>query len=155
MKHLKIQQEILKALLANPETVKYYTTDNGDTFVTVNLKTGYLIPRGVLRLDLTGAQNTFDPDLASVVRPVNLLQGSDDYRLKGTARRYERLPGSVSAHDTYIYTELLKHFDNPILYQGPSPLGLIVVTEDPLDDGREQIVGIVMPCKVQDDDVED
>lgn len=159
MKLLKIQQDILKALLANPENVKHYhTSDDGVFVMTPPNSMGYVIPRGALRLDLTGVQIMGDLDLDKLLYPENLLHGTDDYRLKGKARRFVRRPVTEAERDTYIFTDLLKNFENPRLYQGPSPLGMIVVTEDPFDDGQETIVGVVMPCKVkdtEDDETED
>lgn len=159
MKLLKIQSEILKALMANPENVKHYHTVEGGVFIMTSPNSvGYVLPYGALRLDLTGAQIVGDLDLGKLLYPENLLHGTDDYRLKGEARRFVRRPETEAERDTYIFTDLLKNFEHPKLYQGPSPLSMIAVTEDRFDDGQEIIVGVVMPCKVndtEDDETED
>lgn len=158
MNILKIQQDALKAMIKEPKTVTTYPIvdeqENPCTFLTINRAAGYIIPDHLLLVDLTGAQTMLALDLAELVRPENLLTGTDDYRLGGTARRYEKTDTVLD--DVYIKTELLKYFDLPQLYQDPyKPLGMIAVTETDPDDGRPVLAGLVMPCKVDTDDKDD
>lgn len=155
MNFLKIQQDALKALIKAPKTVNTYSLEdeqgNPCTFLTINRAAGYIIPDHLLLVDLTGAQTMLALELAELVRPKNLLTGTDDYRLGGTARRYEKTDGFLD--DVYIKTELLKYFDLPQLYQDlDKPLGMIAVTETDPDDGRPVLAGLVMPCRVDTGD---
>lgn len=154
MNFLKIQQDALKALIKAPKTVNTYSLEdeqgNPCTFLTINRAAGYIIPDHLLLVDLTGARTMLALELAELVRPENLLTGTDDYRLGGTARRYEKTDDFLD--DVYIKTELLKYFDLPQLYQDPDkPLGMIAVTETDPDDGRPVLAGLVMPCRVDTD----
>lgn len=155
MNILKVQQEILKAVCANPENVKYYSLANPDEeagrlFLTIDGKVGYVVPVEELRVLLRGSQIMADLDLDYLVKPENRLNGTDDYRIKGTARRYTRVDDFLD--DVYVDQSLLKLFDRPKLYQNPlRPLGVIAVTEDPNDTGEDVLAGIVMPCKVDRD----
>ena len=155
MNILKIQQDALKALIKEPKIINTYPLEdeqgNPCTFLTINKAAGYIIPDHLLLVDLTGAQTMTNLELSGLVRPENLLTGTDDYRLAGTARRYTKTESYLG--DTYIKTELLKYFDLPQLYQDPlRPLGMIAVTETDPDDGRPVLAGLVMPCKVDTDD---
>ena len=155
MNFLKIQQDTLKALIKEPKTINTYPLEDEQgtpcTFLTINKAAGYIIPNHLLLVDLTGAQTMLDLELAKLVRPENLLTGTDDYRLGGTARRYEKTDTVLD--DVYIKTELLKYFDLPQLYQDlDSPRGMIAVTETDPGDGRPVLAGLVMPCKVDTDD---
>lgn len=155
MNNLKIQQEILKAILANPENVKHYPFENriGEncTFVTITGAVGYVLRNDDLRVNLSGAQYMSDLHLEGVVRNAHQLIGTDAYRSKGLARRYDRPePGAAPV---YIDTSLLKNFENPTLFQLPgNPFGMIVVAEEPWDDGNLYVRGIVMPVKVDNEE---
>lgn len=155
MNILKVQQEILKAVCANPGDVKYYSLANPDEeegrlFLTFDGKVGYVVPVEELRVLLRGSRIMADLDLDDMVKPENRLSGTDDYRIKGTARRYTRV--DVFLDDVYVDQSLLKLFDRPKLYQNPlRPLGVIAVTEDPNGTGEDVLAGVVMPCKVDRD----
>lgn len=154
MNILKVQQEILKAVCANPENVKHFefSGEDGETyiFLTVDGKVGYVLNAETVKVNLRGAQYMTNLSLPGLVKPENILNGTDDYRLKGTARRYTRVDDLLD--DVYVDQSLLKLFDRPKLYQDMlSPCGVIAVTEDPMDSGEDVLVGIVMPCKVDRD----
>lgn len=154
MNNLKIQQEILKAILANPENVKHYNFENriGEpcTFVTITDAVGYVLRRDDLRVNLSGAQHVCDLDLKSLMQADNTLTGTDAYRRKGTARRYD--PLDPQASPTYVDTGLLKNFEDPVLFQLPGkPLSMIVVAEEPWYDGKLYVRGVVMPVKVDNE----
>ena len=157
MNNLKIQQEILKAVLANPENVKHYKFENriGEacTFVTITGAVGYVLRDDDLRVNLSGAQYMSDLRLEGVVREYHRLIGTDEYRLKGLARRYDRQ--EPCAEPVYVDTSLLKNFENPALFQMPgNPFGIIVVAEEPWDDGNLYVRGVVTPVKVRNEETE-
>lgn len=61
MNILKVQQEILKAVCANPENVKHYTLassaeEEGRLFLTVDGKVGYVVPVEGMHVILRGSQ---------------------------------------------------------------------------------------------------
>lgn len=157
MNNLKIQQEILKAVLANPENVKHYNFENriGEvcTFVTITGTVGYVLRDDDLRVKLSGAQYMTNLHLEDVVRNTHQLIGTDAYRLKGLARRYDRQ--ETGAEPVYVDTSLLKNFESPALFQLPgNPRGMIVVAEEPWDDGNLYVRGVVMPVKVDTEETE-
>ena len=157
MKLVKIQQEILKAVMANPENVSRFGCPGNETFITADHAVGYVIPWDKLRVNLDGTNLMKALDLQQIVDEGDKLVGTDLFRNGGTARFYKYANTSGGAEGTHVDTRLLKLFDFPTLYQNPmNPRGVIVVTETPID-GPEAIVGIVMPCKVEetDDDEED
>lgn len=158
MNNLKIQQEILKAVLANPENVKMYPleTRNGEdcTFVTITGTVGYVLQQDDLRVRLTGANYMADLYLESLMKEENTLTGTDVYRRKGTARRYDSRDPMASP--TYVDTGLLKNFDKPVLFQQPGdPLSMIVVAEEPWEDGKLYVRGVVMPTKMDEHETDD
>lgn len=157
MNTLKIQQEILKAVLANPENVKMFPLEtNGEdcTFVTITGAVGYVLSQDDLRVRLTGANYMAALDLDDVIKPGNMLQGTDEYRRGGTARRYEKL--TAGEDPVYVDTSLLKHFDSPVLFQEPkNPRGMIVVAEEPWEDGKLYVRGVVMPVKMDEHETDD
>lgn len=147
MNTLKIQQELLKALMTEPERVKYFPADDDRqraVFLTVTGTVGYVLPFDELRVDITLAQSMLDLDLDRVVRPENLLEGTDEYRRGGDARRYHR-----GKDEVYVSKSLLKNFDDPRLYYDPVR-PLVVVTEDRQQTGRYTIVGAVAPVLIKE-----
>ena len=145
---LKIQQELLKSLIKDQKG-SYYYDDTGRVFVTTTGKVGYFIDETDLQVRLINAQSMMALDLKGIVSPENLLVGTDEYRIGGTVRKYRN--DDVLREDTYVATDLLKHFGNPKLYQADDPLAPIVVTEDQYGVGEQCIVGVVMPRKVKED----
>lgn len=152
MNDLKIQQEILKAILANPQQVSYFSYDIDQVFVTTTGTVGYFMPADALRVNLTGAQIMADiltDEIADAVQVGNRLVGTDEYRKGGVARKYLREKGGQAV---YIDTGLLKNFSFPELYQrSRSLLGPIIVTEHEVGADGRQVVGIVMPTKVDEE----
>lgn len=144
---LKIQQELLKSLVKDRKG-SYYFDDQGRVFVTTTGAAGYFINRADLQVELTNAQSMLPFDLDGIVRPENLLVGTDEYRIGGTVRKYRN--DDVLRDDTYVATGLLKYFDNPKLYQEEDPSSIVVVTEDLYGVGEQYIVGAVMPYKVKE-----
>ena len=143
---LKIQQELLKSLVKDQKG-SYYHDGEGRVFVTTSGKVGYFINETDLQLRLINAQSMTALDLEGIVKPENLLVGTDEYRIGGTVRRYRN--NDILREDTYVATGLLKPFDNPKLYQADDPWGLIAVTEDLYGVGEQCLVGVVMPYKVK------
>lgn len=145
---LKIQQELLKSLVKDQKG-SYYYDGEGRVFVTTSGKVGYFISETDLQLRLINAQSMMALDLEGIVKPENLLVGTDEYRIGGTVRKYRN--NDILREDTYVATGLLKPFDNPKLYQADDPTGPIAVTEDLYGVGEQCLVGVVMPHKVKNE----
>lgn len=156
MNILKIQQDLLKALIkgVNVEYSSDFTETN--TYITMDGKVGYVIPDNDLLVDFKHLENAhpcMDLNLEDLVRMDYRLVGTDEYRRSGTARKYL----SISAFDeepeiVYVDTSLLKNFESPILYKRPGdPRSICVVTEDRFNTGELTVVGMVVPTIVKDD----
>jgi hypothetical protein len=157
MKNLKIQQEILKAVLANPENIATreiigsHINDTGE-LVSINGTVGWLIPINTLCVMTADAKGLPFIDFDDIVRPENLLIGTDDYKRGGTARRYTRTEEHILEPDVYTDQSLLKYFDSPTLYQDPhNRYSVIAVTEHPWEENRDVLVGFVMPVNVKEE----
>lgn len=150
MNILKIQQDVLKAMLADPQSVKTYNFGivKDYTFLTVSGTVGWVVPTNSLRVNISGAQLCMDMALQEIIEDVNELVGTDEYRIQGTARRYIRKDDPFE--DVYVDTGLLKYFDKPKLYQqGGHYSNPIAVTEDIYGTGEFFLVGVVFPIKVK------
>ena len=152
MNVLKIQQELLKAVLTDRNRVSYYNQDSEHIFVTVNGQVGYILPTSELYVELTAAQmmvsDLITDQIEEAMKPANRLEGTDEYRIGGTVRKY------VWAEDkeetAYFNTALLKNFDNPELYKAKlHPSSLAVVTENGIGADERKVVGIVMPYNIK------
>lgn len=134
MNVLKINQEVLKDMLATKRTSFSYCDDDR-LYIQVDPEVGYFLDEEQMLVNLSGAQQAVPYDPEEVVAPRNLLVGTDEYRIGGTVRKYLHQNGTA----VYIQTGLLKHFDAPVLYHTEgSP---VVVTEDAKD--RWSVVGLV------------
>lgn len=148
----KIQQELLKALLANPQNVNFFEFDDFDDdkriFIT-DSGVGYVLNADELRIDLSGAQTmtSLEDLFEKILIPENRLLETDEYRLGGTARKYLR---QNSVNDSvYVDQKHLKLFNTPMLYQAADgDVKIIVVAESFMKDGKPSIVGCVLPVKV-------
>lgn len=156
MNILKIQQDLLKALIKGVNVSYSSNFIETDTFITIDGKVGYVIPNEDLLVNfkhLENAQAVRDLDLESLVRIDYKLIGTDEYRRAGTARKYvsiDSLDGEPEI--VYVDTNLLKNFDNPTLYKAPgNPKTMCVVTEDRFNTGEQTVVGLVMPVIIKDD----
>lgn len=149
----KIQQEILKALLVDPNHVKCTGFGEGDVLITVDHSVSWVLKESWLRLNLDGTQNFifFHPHVDNVIHPDNVLKATDEYRLGGCARRYLRTDAMLEGEDVYVDTAKLKYFDSPTLYQDPN-YPFLFVTEDLYHNGEAVVVGIVVPVKVDPED---
>lgn len=146
----KIQQEILKQLIADASRVKYFDAPEDKIFLTVDAYVGYLLPRDQLHIELTGTQlslSLWDLIEDSTQNVHNLLMETDEYRLGGKARKYVRSDDTEA--EIYVNQDLLKNFDHPQLWQLPGdPRRGIAVTETFCSDGAPIPVGLVMPVQV-------
>lgn len=146
MNTLKIQSEVLKALIKGTPVKRAYYDDK--VFITFDGKVGYIIHDKDLRLCLDGAENIdnyiMEKALSTALNLFNLLEGTDTYRHAGTARKYLNDNGE----EVYVDQGLLKCFDRPKLYQ-ESDDSLIVVTEDIYEAGVPIVVGVVRPIKIE------
>ena len=150
MNLLKIQQDVLKALLLQ-KPVKYYPAAD-TTFLSIDGALGWFIPDNRQMLKLAGAQiMTPLSDYVTDPDPEHQLIGTDTYRVGGSARAYIRRDGLT----VYVDTAKLKYFEHPTLYQKGGPLSVITVAEDVFDTGEYTVAGIVAPMKVEPEDDED
>ena len=153
MNSIKVQQEILKALLSGKQPVRYSNYGLDEVCVTTDGKVVYIMPEEELLVNLAGAQVSLDllvGQIQATVRPANRLIGTDNYRMGGKARKYVR--AEATEISSYFNTELLKHFTDPELYQDAgSTLSLAVVTERAPGTDERKIVGAVMPIRVAEE----
>lgn len=153
MNVLKIQQELLKAMVVDPSKVK--CVDRFDDWVSLTIDGSLVwnIPREWLRLNLEGTQESavVFPTEDVVITPDNQLKATDNYRVGGTARQYLRTDDPIE-QEVYVDTGKLKFFTNPTLYQHPEWPYLLYITEDLYNNGDPVWVGTVCPIKVKDED---
>jgi hypothetical protein len=146
----KIQQEILKQLIADASRVKYFDAPEDKVFITTDGKVGYILPEEEIHVKLAGAQislSLYDDIMDSTALMSNLLMETDEYRLGGKARKYLRSDDPET--EIYVNQDLLKNFDHPQLWQAPGNQNkAIAVTEIFCSDGAPVPVGIVCPVKV-------
>lgn len=151
MNILKAQQEILKAIIENPQNVRYFSYDIDNIFITANGAVGYIFPAEAVRIRLEGAQLALDwlsEHIEETMQPRNRLVGTDEYRKGGTARKYVRADDSEAA--SYFDVGLLKNFTNPELYQDArNPLSLAAVVEQGIGQDERKVVGVIMPVKIE------
>lgn len=157
MNHTKIQQEIIKALCAERKISAFRVPEAEKTFITVDRVVGYLIPDKQLHVSLAGTQNAvnvFGDSLTNLFQSVQLT-GTDEYQLGGQARKYiaDRWPDTP----VYVKTSILKNFEAPTLYttaqrEEQIPLAVCVVAEEKPFSEELEIVGLVCPVRIKDEE---
>ena len=144
----KIQQELLKALLVNPQNVNFFDFEDDERIFIFDASVGYVLNADELRIDLSGAQvmTSLEDLFERILIPENRLLETDEYRLGGTARKYLR-QNNIN-DNVYVDQKHLKLFTTPMLYQAQDSdmMKIIVVAE--LRDGKPSTVGCVFPVKV-------
>lgn len=148
----KVQQEMLKAVLKNPQAAAHIMLEDeykeiDVVYCTPDCKVGYVFPSELLRVRLYDTRIMPKLHLERIIKPENLLTGTDDYKLGGAARRYKRTEDWMD--DVYVDQHLLKLFDLPVLYQDPTDeYSVIAVVERPWEEDGDKLVGFVYPVKI-------
>ena len=101
----KVQQEMLEVVLKNPQAAAHILLEDeykdvDVVYCTPDGKVGYVFPAELLRVNLHDTRVMPVLDLHSIIKPKNLLTGTDDYRLGGAARRYKRAEDYLD--DVYV-----------------------------------------------------
>lgn len=146
----KAQREIFNAMLAESRNVRKFAVGDDKTFISATGFMGYVFPNSILRINVEMIPDFAQIDIASIIAEENKLTETTDFiltneRNKQFVRRYKK--GKLSI---FIDPKLLVNFQNPMLYQKETPLGIIAVVENtrntPTGHSTE-IVGIVMPTR--------
>ena len=157
MKNEKVQVAILKELLKPDGRVVYKEMqsvngmDLDKTMVIPQGEVGYVLSNADMRVDLIGAQITqlFENELIGLEEKTE-LKPTDVYRIGGKAQKF--LYGGNEDCPVFIDTKLLANFDNPTLYQGRyAPVGVVTIAEYDRIMDKEVIVGLVCPCRIDND----
>lgn len=157
MKNEKVQVAILKELLKPDGRVVYKEmqsvngTDLDKTMVIPQGEVGYVLSNDDMRVDLIGAQITqlFENELSGLEEKTE-LKPTDVYRIGGKVQKF--LYGGNEDCPVFIDTKLLANFDNPCLYQGRyAPVGVVTIAEYDWSVDKEVIVGLVCPCRIDND----
>lgn len=157
MKNEKVQVAILKELLKPDGRVVYKEMqsvngmDLDKTMVIPQGEVGYVLSNDDMRVDLIGSQITqlFENELSGLEEKTE-LKPTDVYRIGGKVRKF--LYGGNEDCPVFIDTKLLANFDNPTLYQGRyAPVGVVTIAEYDRIMDKEVIVGLVCPCRIDND----
>ena len=157
MKNEKVQVAILKELLKPDGRVVYKEMqsvngmDLDKTMVIPQGEVGYVLSNADMRVDLIGAQITqlFENELIGLEEKTE-LKPTDVYRIGGKVQKF--LYGGNEDCPVFIDTKLLANFDNPTLYQGRyAPVGVVTIAEYDRIVDKEVIVGLVCPCRIDND----
>lgn len=157
MKNEKVQVAILKELLKPDGRVVYKEMqsvngmDPDKTMVIPQGEVGYVLSNDDMRVDLIGAQITqlFENELSGLEEKTE-LKPTDVYRIGGKVQKF--LYGGNEDCPIFIDTKLLANFDNPTLYQGRyAPVGVVTIAEYDRIMDKEVIVGLVCPCRIDND----
>lgn len=155
MKNEKVQVAILKELLKPDGRVVYKEMrsdlDPDKTMVIPHGEVGYVLSNDDMRVDLIGAQITqfFENELSGLEEKTE-LKPTDVYRIGGKVQKF--LYGGNEDYPVFIDTKLLANFDNPTLYQGRyAPVGVVTIAEYDRIMDKEVIVGLVCPCRIDND----
>ena len=157
MKNEKVQVAILKELLKPDGRVVYKEMqsvngmDLDKTMVIPQGEVGYVLSNADMRVDLIGAKITqlFENELIGLEEKTE-LKPTDVYRIGGKVQKF--LYGGNEDCPVFIDTKLLANFDNPTLYQGRyAPVGVVTIAEYDRIMDKEVIVGLVFPCRIDND----
>lgn len=151
----KIQLDILKHLLKDPQTVAVQNHYNEVAVSVDNGVTFYRMPDSLLDVRLRNVRTTvalhdlLDADL----RDMTKLTPTDHYRHGGDARKY--LFDGLTNQPIYVNPAKLAYFENPTLYAvgryKPHSV-IIAVVEHPFGNEDEpKICGYTMPVKVDEE----
>lgn len=152
MKNEKIQVAILKELLKETPHVSYYIDEDDFVVVVLNGTVGYRMAADKLCVSLEGVQTSMALQEICDSLMLNVpLTPTDYYRKDGKARMYRA--DDRDNQPIYIDTGLLACFDHPQLYQTAyHPLRPVIVTETQIGVDAPEIVGIVMPVRVLEEE---
>lgn len=156
MKNEKVQVAILKELLKPDCHVVYKEMQSeplepDKTLVIPHGDVGYVLSNEDMRVDLIGAQSTqlFENELSGLEEKTE-LKPTDVYRIGGKVQKF--LYGGNEDCPVFVDTKLLANFDNPTLYQGGyAPVGVVTISEYDRIMDKEVIVGLVCPCRIDND----
>ena len=149
MNILKIQQDVLKALLKD-ERVGHCKLKDGRVLITTCGAVAHIIPEADLHLRLDSRPEATSlrglVDVAATYYAEHELTPTDNYIRAGKVREYIRNFDDVI---TYIDVANLKNFDKDAkLYQRGNNLAPVTVSERLPLEKEPSVVGVVMPMNI-------
>lgn len=148
----KAQREIFNAMLAG-NNVHKFEFDEKSVFITPNGYHGFVIPYSQIQINLNKIPDMKEMKLRSIVTEENLCKLSkeillDERRSKKTYLRKLKNEKFI----VYFNERLMQCFQNPKFY-ATSRSSSIVVTEDISATRQNEIVGVILPVYVRDDEL--
>lgn len=147
----KAQREIFNAMLVG-RNVHKYEFDENRVFITPSGYHGFVIPYSQAQINLDKIPTMKDIQLQSIVTEENLCKLSKEILLderRGRKTYLRKLKNEKFV--AYFDEKLMQCFQNPKFY-ATSPRSSIVVTEDVSATRLNEIVGVILPMKVCDDE---
>lgn len=147
MNIIKAQKEIFNAMLSG-ERVRKFQVDETSVFITATGYNGYVIPYSLVQVNLAKIADFKALDLQSIVKEENLCKLTNEAMIGQFPRRILR---KLKRGDESIYFDekLASCFQNPKFYNADK-LQMIVVTEDISATRQNEIVGVILPSRVDE-----
>lgn len=145
MNIIKAQKEIFNAMLAC-NNVRKFELNEHNVFITANGFNGYVIPYSQVQINLEKIRDFTGLDLQSVVKEENLCNLTNEAIITNVPRKVLRK--LTRGNDSIYFDEKLSVcFQNPKFYNEDSTR-MIVVTEDISATRQNEIVGVILPTRV-------
>ena len=145
----KAQKEIFNAMLAGERVHKYQFNENS-VFITPDGLHGFVFPYSEIQINLEKIVTCKNLNVQSVVTEENLCKLTKEAVICEHPRRYAR---KLTKGETSIYfnEKFVQCFQNPKFYNAHHHQ-MIVVTEDISVTRKNEIVGIIMPMRMNEVD---
>lgn len=145
MNIIKAQKEIFNAMLAG-ERVRKFELNEFSVFITAKGFNGYVIPYSQAQINLEKIPNFNVIDLQAVVKEENLCKLTNEAIITSFPRKILRKL-ERGADIVYFDEKLSACFQNPKFYN-EDRMKMIVVTEDISATRLNEIVGVILPTRV-------
>lgn len=147
MNIIKAQKEIFNAMLSG-NRVRKFQFDENSVFITATGFNGYVIPYSQVQVNLEKIANFKSLELQSIVKEENLCKLTNEAVIGQFPRRILRklIRGDESI---YFDEKLASCFQNPKFYNVDKHQ-MIVVTEDISATRQNEIVGVILPSRVDE-----
>ena len=146
----KAQRELFNAMLVG-RNIHKFEFDEKSVFITPSGYHGFVIPYSQIQINLNKIPDMKELQFRTIVTEENLCKLSkeillDERRSKKTYLRKLKNEKFI----TYFDERLMQCFQNPKFY-ATSPRSSIVVTEDISATRLNEIVGLILPVRVEDE----
>jgi len=143
----KAQNEIFRAMLSG-KRVRKFEVDDTCVFITADGYNGYVIPYSQVQINLAKIADFKSIDLQSIVKEENLCKLTNEAVVANFPRRVF-LKLKRGEESIFFDEKLASCFQNPKFYSAGKHQ-IIVVTEDISATRLNEIVGAVLPARVED-----